>query len=97
MKKLLMLGLCMTFLAMSSLAFAEDVFVTKRGKKYHQETCRVIQKSKVTAIDELEAEEKGYGPCKRCFKEEGVETDAKKSEGNKTRKDAKVDTKKRYS
>lgn len=97
MKKLLVLGLCMTFLAMSSLAFAEDVFVTKRGKKYHQEICRVIQKSKVTAIDELEAEEKGYEPCKRCFKEEGVKTDAKKRKSKKTRKDAKVDTKERDS
>ena len=80
MKKIMMLGLCMAFLTMSSLAFAEDVFVTERGKKYHQETCRTIKKSKVIALDELKAKEKGYAPCRRCFKKKALEAKAGKKE-----------------
>ncbi len=80
MKKLLLLGLCVTFLTASSLAFAKDVFVTKRGKKYHQETCRLIKRSKVLALDELEATEKKYKPCGGCLKEKvsGAKSEKKK-------------------
>lgn len=50
--------------AESEPANQATVFVTKTGKKYHRETCRFVQQSKI-AIDRGEAEAK-FGPCKVC-------------------------------
>ncbi len=58
-------GLCL-----SSLAWAENVYVTAKGKKYHQAACELIKKSQLTELDDAKAKEQGYEPCKKCFKEE---------------------------
>ena len=78
MKKMMIAGLCMMILTVSSLAFAEQVYVTERGKKYHKENCRTIKNREVTAIEEEDAIEQGYEPCGRCFKAKALESKAEK-------------------
>lgn len=85
LKRMMLVGLCLTFLTMSSLAFAEDVYVTKKGKKYHQKTCGLIQKRDVVAIDKEEAIEKGYTPCSKCFKDEVSKDDVKDADETKAK------------
>ena len=49
-----------------------DVTV-ETGEKKHKESCRLIKNNdKVTKIDQKEAIEEDYGPCKRCFKEDVI-------------------------
>lgn len=43
------------------------VYVTRKGKKYHKETCPFIRNRETISIDEKEAIEKGLKPCGRCF------------------------------
>ena len=75
-RKLLLTGLIMTFLSATTCVFAGDVFITQRGSKYHKEICRLIKnRDNITKIDEKEAIEEDYGPCKRCFKEDVVVDD----------------------
>ncbi|MFA5088124.1 MAG: hypothetical protein WC552_03715 [Candidatus Omnitrophota bacterium] len=69
-KRIVMLGLAVCFLMTTALAFAEDVYVTKRGKKYHKEDCRFIKGKEVQKIDKQEALQKGLVPCGKCFKED---------------------------
>jgi len=70
-RKLMLTGLLVTFLSATTVVFAEDVFITQRGSKYHKEICRLIKdRENVTEIDKKEAVEEDYGPCKRCFKED---------------------------
>jgi len=70
MKKILTLMVCaMLFLTSSfGLAFARDVYVTKKGKKYHVEDCRWIKNRETIKMSEEEAVKKGYKPCS-CIKE----------------------------
>jgi len=75
MKKLIMLGLVVTMMGAAGMARAEEVFKTARGKKFHQEICRLIKnKDALSKIDREEAEELGLTPCKRCFNEGLMET-----------------------
>ncbi len=72
-RKLMMIGMLMVFLSATTHAFAEDVFVTQRGAKYHKAICRLVKnKDNITKFEKKEAIEKGYEPCKRCFKEDVV-------------------------
>lgn len=41
------------------------VYITKTGKKYHQDGCRYLSKSKIP-ISLSDAESEGYGPCNVC-------------------------------
>ena len=76
-RKLMLTGLLITFLSATTVVFAEDVFITQKGSKYHKEICRLIKdRENVTEIDKKEAVEEDYGPCKRCFKED-IGTDNK--------------------
>ena len=79
-RKLMIIGMIMTFLAATTYAFAEDVFITQNGSKYHKETCRLVKnKDNLIKMDKEEAIEQGYDPCKRCYKEDVV---ADKQDGN---------------
>ena len=70
MKKVMMLVLTAALLANTALAFAQDVFVTKNGKKFHtSQTCRWVKNKEVTTLDEKDAIAKGYKPCGRCANE----------------------------
>ena len=44
----------------------EVVYITKSGKKYHNEGCESLNESKIK-ITKNEAEAKGYTYCKKCF------------------------------
>lgn len=48
----------------------EVVYATKRGKKYHKETCPFIQNRDTVSMSVKDAEAKGLKPCGRCHKEE---------------------------
>ncbi|MBM3248536.1 MAG: hypothetical protein FJZ10_03850 [Candidatus Omnitrophica bacterium] len=80
LKKLTSLILCLVFLAATSAAFAEDVYVTKQGTKYHKQDCRFIKNRDTQAIDIKDAEAKGLLPCGRCFGKEEVSNDQVKEE-----------------
>ncbi len=72
-RKLMMIGMLITFLSATTYVFAEDVFITQRGSKYHKEICRLIkEKDNLTKLDKKLAVGEDYGPCKRCFKEDVI-------------------------
>ena len=70
MKHLAVLALGIIFLSVTTFAQAEDVYVTKRGKKYHKEGCLLIKNKGAEKITLKEALEKELTPCQRCFNEE---------------------------
>lgn len=46
---------------------AENVVcVTKKGKKFHRMTCRMLKDAEIKKLSRAEAESKGYSPCKIC-------------------------------
>lgn len=49
----------------SSTTNLQTVYVTKTGKKYHNDGCSSLKKSKI-AMSLSEAEAEGYTPCKNC-------------------------------
>ena len=54
--------------ALSSQAFAADVYVTKNGKKFHAEGCSLIKSKQTVKIDEAQAVKEGLLPCGKCHK-----------------------------
>ena len=79
-RKVMLMGLLAVFLCATSNAFAGDVYVTKNGKKYHKQDCRLIKGKNAVKISKEEAIKKGYTPCKRCYKEDIVVKDTKKKD-----------------
>ncbi|VAX37937.1 hypothetical protein MNBD_UNCLBAC01-417 [hydrothermal vent metagenome] len=76
-KKLIVLGILSLMIMTTSISFAEDVFVTKRGKKYHTEVCKLIKnKDALKPIAKEGALEK-YTPCKRCFPVKAINKEIK--------------------
>ena len=70
-RKLMMLGVLMTFLSVATFASADEVFITPNGTKYHKETCRLIKnKATLSKVDKEQVVKEGYGPCKKCFAED---------------------------
>jgi len=69
-KKIIAMGLLVVFLSAATSAFAEDVFVTKNGHKYHKQICRLIKNKKPEQISKKDALEKRLEPCGLCFKED---------------------------
>lgn len=49
----------------SSVANSQTVYVTKTGKKYHNDGCSSLRKSKIP-MSLSEAQAQGYTPCKNC-------------------------------
>ena len=76
-KKLLSILLCAAIVMVSSAAFAADVAVTKRGKKYHLAACALIQGKKTAVMDEQQAIMRALRPCPKCFKGKDVKKAAK--------------------
>ena len=70
MRKLMLMGLFLTFLTMATAVFADEVVVTKNGKKYHKATCLLVKNKQDEKMDREKAIQSGYEPCKKCFKEE---------------------------
>jgi hypothetical protein len=69
MRKAALLGLTAVCCLMATTVFAEDVFATKNGKKYHEETCKFIQGKNAHKVELSDAEKKGLKPCGACHKE----------------------------
>ena len=80
-RKLFVMVLCLGFLAVSNFAFASDVYITQRGKRFHTEDCRLVANKQTQAIDKDTAVEKGLTPCAKCFKAAG---ETQKSKVSKT-------------
>ena len=62
MRRKLLIALAALVLLSTSFAHAEDVFVTKKGKRYHKADSRFIKGKEVTKLTREEAEAKGYKP-----------------------------------
>ena len=77
MKKII-LGLVISFSLFSFVScdssekngckISDGVYVTKSGKKYHNEWCRTIKGRDVQLISIDEAHAKGKSGCKICYK-----------------------------
>ena len=85
-KRMTALAVGIMFLSMATVVFAEDVFKTKNGKKYHSENCPLIQKRNPQKIDLNEAVEKGLKPCSKCFKDQAAVKGETKKVANKSKK-----------
>ena len=57
------------FLLLTVISFAEIVYITPTGKKYHAtKTCKgLLRAKKIIPIERKEAEAKGYKPCKHSY------------------------------
>lgn len=90
-RKLMMLGVLMTFLSAATFASADEVFITPNGTKYHKETCRLIKnKGTLSKVDKEQVVKEGYGPCKKCFAEDvagAAQTDAGSQTKGKSKKE----------
>jgi len=95
MKKLFLIGLCLAFLSMSTMALAGEVFVTEHGKKYHKADCSLIKNKDVTAMDEKEAIEQGYEPCRRCLKDKYTKAKSEKQAVKTAKKSSRKSTSKK--
>ena len=70
-RRLMMLGVWMTFISAATVACADEVFITPNGTKYHKENCRLIKnKGTLSKVDKGQVVTEGYGPCKKCFAED---------------------------
>jgi|GEM_PF-2887231 len=67
MKKVLTMMLAGMLVLGSTFAFAEDVYVTKNGKKYHKVDCLLIANKGAKNIALEDAIKKGLKPCHKCF------------------------------
>lgn len=77
---ILLAGL-MAAMMFSAVSFAEDVFVTKYGKKYHKEDSRFIKGKEVKKMSREEAESKGYKPSSDFDDEEKMSESEEESAG----------------
>ena len=69
MKKAMSLLLIVAMVMVAASAFADDVFVTKHGKRFHKADCKVVKGKEVHKIDQAQAEQKGLKACNVCFKD----------------------------
>ena len=70
MKKLMLMILGVAVLANASLAFADDVYATKRGKKFHTESCPFMKDREKVKLNREDAVKKGLKPCGKCIDQE---------------------------
>jgi methylphosphotriester-DNA--protein-cysteine methyltransferase len=68
-KRLIVATLCLVILS-PVILFAEDVFVTKQGTKYHNENCPIIANKDKEKISLEDAKAKGLTPCSKCIGKE---------------------------
>lgn len=62
MRRILLLSL---FTILSATILAQTVYITKTGKKYHQEVCRYLYSSSIPILL-ADAINRGYGACSVC-------------------------------
>jgi len=78
--KVLLLGLLATAV-LSTSAFAEWVYVTKNGKKYHDENSRFAKMEGAMRLSKEEAEKQGFEPAKDYL--QAVEREASETKPTK--------------
>jgi hypothetical protein len=54
----------------STMAFAETVYATKNGKRFHHAECTLVNKKSPAAISMEDAQSRGLTPCGKCFKKD---------------------------
>ncbi|MGE3982086.1 MAG: hypothetical protein AB7F70_11730 [Candidatus Omnitrophota bacterium] len=64
------LGLLVGMMVLTQAVFAEDVYITKNGKKYHKKDSRFIKGKEVEKLTVEEAEARGYEPSSDFLKDE---------------------------
>ena len=78
-----MFVLCVVFLSLGSFVFAqnndkekqvklneqEDVYTSKKDRKYHKFICPLLENEKDKKMSQKEALDKSLIPCLECFKE----------------------------
>ena len=69
-KRITMFILGVSLLSAATVCFAEEVYVTTNGKKYHKEDCRFIKNRETQKMEKQDATEQGLVPCQKCFKED---------------------------
>lgn len=68
-KRIIAVMFCVALLSVSASAFADNVFATKNGKKYHTADCPLVKNKNPQEISMKEAADKGLAPCSKCFKD----------------------------
>ena len=63
----IILSILLVLFVFSTQVFAEDVYVTKRGTRYHLSACQVVHDEETSVISLEEAQEKGMRPCEICI------------------------------
>ncbi|HOY10240.1 MAG TPA: nuclease [Candidatus Omnitrophota bacterium] len=86
LKKLVLVGMCIAVLSVATVSFAEDVYITPKGRKYHKAECRLLKDSETEVLDKAVAIEKGYEPCSVCMKDDDPQS-SKKLQNKKNKKD----------
>lgn len=71
LKKLVATVLCLAIFS-PAILFAEDVFVTKQGTKYHNENCSLIANKVKSQMSLEDAKAKGLTPCSKCIGKESA-------------------------
>ncbi len=70
MRKYVAILVCAVFLSAAVTVFADDVFATANGKKYHAEGCPLVKNKNPQPITKVDALEKGLTPCQKCMKDD---------------------------
>ncbi|MBI3602339.1 MAG: hypothetical protein HY209_05540 [Candidatus Omnitrophica bacterium] len=91
MNKVLTMMLAGMVLVSSTFAFAEDVYVTKNGKKYHKVDCLLIKNKNAKPIALEDALKKGLKPCHKCFPEAATSTNNSQNNAQNQPSAAKTD------
>lgn len=84
MKSLLTLSLFF-FLFAANTSFAQTVYITDSGKKYHAKNCSVAKTGK-RGIKLEEAKKQGYVPCKVCKIEDILAEEEKEKKAKSSKK-----------
>ncbi len=70
------------FLIFSYTVFAQTVYITKTGSKYHLSKCSYLSSSKIS-IDLNEAKERGFTSCGRCKPDKKLNSNVDTEKKNK--------------
>jgi hypothetical protein len=79
----LILVIALFFLIGSAKSFAQTVYVTESGKKYHAKNCSIVKTGK-KGMELSDAKKKGFEPCKSC-KADAIKPEEKKSSSSKSK------------
>lgn len=71
-KRITTLVIGILFLSVCAYSFAEEVYLTKNGKKYHSADCIFIKDRTVQKISKEEAMKKGLKPCGKCLSDDSA-------------------------